>query len=341
MGDDLIFAQKFTHTAVDGLTLLAEMEDPRAAQDAAVVIDMMTTVQRGAKRLRARHIYSGAQDVLSALHHDKDAVLKGRIINLGGLVTKYARGLDELLQAQNAEQNIVSSTPSDKWDIARETLNALLPTASTDHADMLSRLMRAPVTVKSGLADQEAVSLNADVIPFVKPEDLSVSLEKELAEEPSTKDFSLEDSFSMSQPSFSSAPKIEMSPSITLDAMMRDVIADALSVARSVRRTISVSYDMGERAVSAESAENLRERMGLALSQIIRQSVTDDRVGHIDVNLAGEQLHIMAGTTAIRVAITPAIQPTSRARITDETEVSLRAQLHALMDPIALNETVS
>jgi len=145
----------------------------------------------------------------------------------------------------------------------------------------------------------------------------------------------------MSQPSFSSAPKIEMSPSITLDAMMRDVIADALSVARSVRRTISVSYDMGERAVSAESAENLRERMGLALSQIIRQSVTDDRVGHIDVNLAGEQLHIMAGTTAIRVAITPAIQPTSRARITDETEVSLRAQLHALMDPIALNETVS
>jgi hypothetical protein len=336
MGDDLIFAQKFTRTAADGLALLAEMADPRAAHEAAVVIDMMTTVQRGAKRLRARHIYSGAQGVLSALHHDTDAVLENRIVNLGGLVTKYARGLDELLQAQDTAP---ATTPLDKWEMARETLNALLPTASSDDADMLSRLMRVPVTLETVQPDWAAASMDADIVPFVK------AAAPIVIEEPSVDAFSLPDISPVvddePSPAPLTAPRIDTGPSVTLDAMMRDVIADALSVARSVERTISVSYDMGERTVSAEWADDLRGRLGQALSQIIRQSLTEDRVGHIDINLAGEQLHIMTGTTAIRVAIDPPMTKKPKPRITDDTEAGLRAQLHALMDPIALHETAS
>lgn len=351
MGDDLIFAQKFTRTAADGLALLVEMDDPRSANDAAVVIDMMTTVQRGAKRLRARHIYSGAQGVLSALHHDTDAVLESRISNLGGLVTKYARGLDELLQAQHtATVSAQVTAPLDKWEMARETLNALLPMASSDDADMLSRLIRVPVTLESVQPDYAGDLTDADVIPFVKA-DVSNETEEIL-----TEDFSLSETLSaenlppenlkaldaVAPPApQASAPAIATGPTMSLDAMMRDVIADALSVARSVGRTISVSYDMGERTVSAVRAEDLRGRMGQALSQIIRQSLTEDRVGHIDINLAGEQLHIMAGTTAIRVAIDPPAPKSPKPLITDKTEPGLRAQLHALMDPIALHETAS
>jgi len=77
------------------------------------------------------------------------------------------------------------------------------------------------------------------------------------------------------------------------------------------------------------------------LSLIIRQSMSDDRVGHIDINLAGEQLHIMAGTTALRVAIDPKTAPKPKPLITAETEQGLRAQLNALMDPISLHETAS
>ena len=151
MGDDLIFAQKFTRTAADGLALLVEMDDPRAAHEASVVIDMMTTLQRGAKRLRARNIYSGAQGVLSALHHESDRILESRITSLGSLVTEYARGLDELLQTP---ETAPATTVTDKWDIARETLNALLPIASSDDADMLSRLMRAPITLEANSRDR-------------------------------------------------------------------------------------------------------------------------------------------------------------------------------------------
>jgi len=282
MGDDLIFAQKFTRTAADGLALLVEMEDPRAPQEASVVIDMMTTVQRGAKRLRARHIYSSAQGVLSALHHENDMVLDSRIKSLGSLVTEYARGLDDLLQKTETPS---VATPADKWEVARETLNALLPIASSDDADMLSRLMRAPVTLDAVQPDTEPSFTYADIVPFVKAET------PEIVSEIIMDDLPLEEIIPQNVAAQTTAP-IETGPSIALDAMMRDVIADALSVARTVGRTISLSYDMGERTVSEARASDLQKRLGLALSQIIRQSLTEDRVGHIDINLAGDQLHL-------------------------------------------------
>lgn len=321
MGDDLNFAQKFTRTAADGLAHLVEMEDPRAAGDAAVVIDLMTTVQRGAKRLRARHIYTGAQGVLSALHHETDAVLQGRIETLGLVVTEYARGLDQLLPNQVPAE---AKTPSDKWDAARETLNALLPVASSEDADMLSRLMRAPVTLETVHPDETAETTIDEEAPIISDDTASANVVPEKV---------------VRSLKYSAEP----APMVTLDAMMRDVIADALSVARSIGRTISLSYDMGNKDISDKQAENLRTRLGQALSQIIRQSMTEDRMGHIDINLAGEQLHVVAGTTAMRVPIDPKkpSQPKPKRLITSETEPGLRSQLNALMDPISLHETAS
>ncbi len=332
MGDDLIFAQKFTRTAADGLALLVEMDDPRAAHEASVVIDMMTTLQRGAKRLRARNIYSGAQGVLSALHHESDHILESRITSLGSLVTEYARGLDELLQTPETAPAI---TVTDKWDIARETLNALLPIASSDDADMLSRLMRAPVTLEAVKPDMELAPSEAEIVPFVKTET------PEIVSEIAVEDIPVIDEIIVQADVIKPIQPETAAPSIALDAMMRDVIADALSVARSVGRTISLSYDMGDRMVSDMRAADLQSRLSQALSQIIRQSMTEDRVGHIDINLAGEQLHIMAGTTAVRIAIDPQNAPKAKPLITPETEQGLRAQLNALMDPISLHETAS
>ncbi len=345
MGDDLIFAQKFTRTAADGLAMLAEMPDPRAKTDAPVVINMMTTVQRGAKRLRARNIYVGAQGVLSALHHENDDVLTGRIETLGSLVTEYARGLDELLTSASPA---TPRTVSDKWDMARETLNALLPKAQPDTADMLSRLMRAPVTLETvnpefAYDDEDVFTTESEVIPFRK-----ATVESDI-EANSTLNSNIDlETNDLIAPELDVAPKTletvsdaSDAPTETLDAMMRDVIADALSVARGVGKTISLSYDMGERSVTSKRAADLRTRLGRALSQIIRQALSEDRVGHIDINLAGEQLHIMAGTTAMRVAINPKTMPTPKPLITQETEQGLREQLDALMDPIHLHDTAS
>ena len=317
MGDDLNFAQRFTRTAADGLSLLSAMDDPRAESEAPVVIDMMTTLQKGAKRLRARHIYTGAQEVLSALHHEDDMTLSGRIDTLGYLVTEYARGLNELVSQPTAAAE--PKTITDKWDTARETLNALLPIAPPQEADMLSRLMRAPVTLAAVQPDAAELKtsndeLEADILAFAPAE---------------------------RQPSATQPAPIPASSQITLDAMMRDVVADALSVARSIDRTISLSYDMGDRSVSEDIAHNLCERLSRALSQIIRQALPEGRVGHIDVNLAGEQLHIVAGTTAMRVAIDPKDVPAAKPLITTETEQGLRDQLDALMDPISIHETAS
>ena len=344
MGDDLNFAQKFTRTAADGLALLVKMEDPRAAEDAAVVIEMMVTLQRGAKRLRARHIYAGAQGVLSALHHETDAILHGRIKNLGSLVTEYARGLDELLQSPKAVQ---AKTPVEAWNAARETLNNLLPMASAGDADMLSRLMRAPVTLETVHPEEstdfpesdfpEIDSIGSEVIPFLKSDTPLMNEtpvnEPSQIEELATENLAIED-IAIEEPArtnpqhtLTSLPSDDKPKlSVTLDSMMRDVIADALSVARSVGRTISLSYDMGNKTVSNAQSENLRDRLGQALSQIIQQSLTEGRVGHIDINLAGEQLHIIAGTTAMRLAIDPKAtsKATKKPLITSEAEQGLR-----------------
>ena len=349
MGDDLLFAQKFTRTAADGLALLVEMENPRSTPEASVVIDMMTTLQRGAKRLRARHIYSSAQGVLSALHHEDDTTLAGRIECLGSLVTEYARGLNELTPAQVAPPQ---RTAADKWDVARETLNSLLPIASTSDADMLSRLMRAPVTLEgvqpdyaplSTETEAEVVSLASVERPTSTGQSLSDPVQADSVKAVPARDVDdTQNIASLALEKPVSATHMEAdSLSITLDAMMRDVIADALSVARTVGRTISLSYDMGDRSVTLQRAENLRLRLGQALSQIIRQSMTDDRVGHIDVNLAGEQIHILTGKTAVRVAIDPLSAPAAKPLITPETEQGLRSQLNALMDPISMRETAS
>ena len=335
MGDDLIFAQKFTRTAADGLALLVKMDDPRAVPEASVVIDMMTSMQRGAKRLRARHIYTGAQGVLSALHHEDDETLEGRIDGLGCLVTQYARGLGELVPAQTP---MAEKTRPEKWDAARETLNDLLPMASAGDADLLSRLMRAPVTLATVHPHKNYETINAEIVAFDSIETAQAPLKTQTE----TPVFTAEAApIAAPVAETASAPRVQAEPIISMDAMMRDVIADALSVARTIERTISLSYDMGERSITVERAEDLRGRLGQALSQIIRQSLSDDRVGHIDVNLAGEQLHIMAGTTALRVAIHPNAAPKPKKLITPETEPGLRSQLNALMDPVNLHETAS
>jgi len=106
----------------------------------------MVTLQRGAKRLRARHIYSGAQNVLTALHHEDDETLSGRIDSLGSVLTEYARGLEEMLLSSAARP---IATPLEKWTAARETLNEILPMAAPDTADMLSRLMRTPTALNT------------------------------------------------------------------------------------------------------------------------------------------------------------------------------------------------
>ena len=357
IGDDLNFAQKFTRTAADGLSLIAEMDDPRATGESAVVIDMMVTLQRGAKRLRARHIYSGAQNVLSAMHHEDNQTLSGRIDNLGSVVTEYARGLEELLQVPETPS---VATPKDKWETARETLNEILPKAAPETADMLSRLMRAPVVTEAQVPELDAPeiktpkigvsNLDAEILPFKrteKPTPSQIALAdtlKDAFDLKSEGDLNPESDAQAQQdaaPVSTKASVIDESPLVTLDAMMRDVVADALSVARSVGRTISLSYDMEDRSTSETRAENLRGRLGKALSQIIRQSLTNDRIGHIDVNVAGEQLHIMTGTTALRVAIDPEEAPAAKPMITKESEKGLRAQLNALLDPVSMHETAS
>jgi uncharacterized membrane protein len=336
MGDNLDFARDFTATAAEGLSLLGEMDDPCAPAARSVITAMMTQIQSGSKRLRARNIYQSAQDVLSAVHHDSSEILKGRIQSLGGLVLHYATGLADI-EAQTGETSTRPLTVHGRWDDARRTLDALLPLAAPSDADSLSRLMRAGQPEATTRNDD---FIETDIIAFpgldrlieTQAEDMS----PEIAAEPALE----------SVPTLAPAPTmIEIrkpqtveTVQVALDGLMRDIVSDALATARQVGRTISLSYDMEDASICETLAPDLRARLGLAMNQIIRESLPEGRVGHIDINLAGEQLHIMAGTTALRVAIDPAtVAAPAKPLINAATEQGLRAQLDALMDPTDLS----
>ena len=323
MGDDLAFARNFTRTAAEGLELLVNMDNPRAKHAEPVVMTMMTTIQRGAKRLRARHVYMAAQDVLTALHRNTDDVLNQRIHTLGNLVTGYAKGLGELdvlIEKESAPKTI-----PDKWEAARDTLDGLLTKSTPAEADMLSRLMRAPVTIDTVHPETNIDPVEADIIvlnaKLSDPIDAFEHQEEQAVLPTKNPTVQITDR--------TASDDIQ----IPLESLMRDVVADALSVARSIGRTISLSYDMGEVQIDENKSDSVRTRLGGALSQIIHQALQDDRAGHIDINVAGNQIHIMAGLTAMRVAIDPEqAQSPSKPRISVEVEQGLRTQLAALLD---------
>jgi len=329
MGDDLTFARNFTRTAAEGLELLVNMDNPRADTAEPVVISMMTTIQRGAKRLRARHVYMAAQDVLSALHQDTNDMLDHRIHTLGSLVTGYAKGLgelDSLTETENAPKTL-----TEKWDAARDTLDAMLTKSAPAEADMLSRLIRAPVTIEAVHPDTMINPIEAEVV------DLTLDMSDPIDAFDRTNEVDVLDQQPVLIPTKPAFKRADRAPidniRIPLENLMRDVVADALSVARSIGRTISLSYDMGEAQIDEGKKDSLRLRLGSALSQIIHQALQDDRAGHIDINVAGNQIHIMAGLTAMRVAIDPEQnQAPSKPRISVEVEQGLRTQLNALLD---------
>lgn len=330
MGDNLDFARAFTATAAEGLSLLSRMETPHAPSAQATITAMMTQIQTGAKRLRARHVYQSAQGVLSAMHHESDAILQSRIRALGGLVVHYATGLAEI-EDQTGETARLPQTPHGRWDAARTTLDALLPLAPAEDADALSRLMRASVAPAPLKETSSDVIAFPSILASVDPADVTVEADEiDVFADATAVPTEVAATHTPLPPK--TAPSVE---GLSLESLMREIVSDALATARQVGRTISLSYDMADATIAETLADDLRERLNRALGRIIRESLPEGRVGHIDINVAGEQLHIMAGTTALRVAIDPAQAPAAKPRINAASEAGLRSQLDALLDPKA------
>ena len=160
---------------------------------------------------------------------------------------------------------------------------------------------------------------------------------------------------------------------VPVESVMRDIVEDALAIARISAKTISISYDVRQTTVTDDYQAAFQVSMSRALRAVILETLPHDKVGHIDmvadeaelcIKVSGPKPNMLPSgvraeqcgeTSRLYVALTPnletpdvetsgdstpkyknditATSPVPARMITDETEEALRAQLSELLDP--------
>ena len=283
MGDDLYIAREFSNAA---LADISAMDAMHAAQNPANFEQMSETLARlqdGAKRLRARAIYQSAQRVIdglapSAVSQDG---FNTRLSALSHLVSQYASGLSEveaaLANEQTDDAEIAAAPPAKKITVK---------TAPQPSHEELNLRARAVLTDTIGLARAgEITPLQAllDYDPHKAPVDNAP-----IEITPETPDVT---------PAVQSKPQ----PQIPLEYVLRDAIQDALSIARMSGKTISISYDVGQTHIGQNHTASVERRLCEGLRALILQSLPQNGIGHIDVNLRGNNMVIHSKHDAPRL----------------------------------------
>ena len=169
LGDDLTRSRLFCLKAGAEMTAIVEASrtpatvsgQPALGRDPIWLCERLGIIQREAKRARARAIYRSAQDVLSLIqrcnvHMPIDWTrVDGRLFVLNKLIGQYEDGLVELEALSPPETldplpSSTDDTPEQYFDpvheIAKQTLDSLLPHAREAERDSLRRLIEIDVT---------------------------------------------------------------------------------------------------------------------------------------------------------------------------------------------------
>ncbi|WP_409433185.1 hypothetical protein ACJ3XI_01425 [Litorimonas sp. RW-G-Af-16] len=317
MGDDLIFAQDFVDITTNELSDFFAQSDRPTSE---TLMASMTRVQRGAKRLHARGIYQSAQAVMSCLNSAplSEDTLSGRLLALNKLIAQYADGLSELNKALGSEDS--ETGLAEVAELAALAEPASLPTTNT------------PTEPANDYAAAKQTLLG--VMAFAEADEVSALTRLMDAAE----------------------QKPSHEPQIPLESVMRDIVQDALAIARMCAKTISVSYDVGRSGVTESAMPSLQIRISQTLRALILETLPTDKVGHIDLTCNGHDVmlkvqgptpqfvprgvtfdaqdgeKLTARLPLIETPVTEEPVEAPRRMITDETEGELRAQLSKLLE---------
>ncbi|MGB3455536.1 MAG: hypothetical protein WBG08_02960 [Litorimonas sp.] len=322
LGDDLTRSRLFALKAGAEMAAIVEAErDPHDAtdptrlkgRDPVWLSERLGTIQREAKRARARAVYRSAQDALSLIqrcnvHMPIDWTrVDGRLFTLNKLLTQYEAGLEELerdtpvlLAPRVPDPADATALPFDPvHEIARTTLTCLLPHASAAERDALTRLM------------------DADLAPPAR----------EGADEMEPTD----------------APELKTD---RIEWIMPDLVQSLLETGREYGKIFSVSHALDDVVVVAGAAALVRDRLYDTLSGLVMSSLPLQGLGRIDITEAGDALRVSgSGFEPVLIALPERVKAdvavaedrprpidAPAPRITPDTEADLRAQLSALMD---------
>jgi hypothetical protein len=291
-------------------------------RDPVWLCERLSTIQREAKRARARSVYRSAQDALNLIqrcnaHMPIDWTrVDGRLFVLNKLLGQYEEGLSEVeseMAVDTADFTVTQPTIDEAQTSAKQTLTTLLPHASEAEHAALNRLMDLDLTSEPSVES---------------PSDLETASEK---------------------PGAVSVDRIEW--------IMPDLVQKLLEIGRQYGKVFSVSHSPDDVLIEAGSEDVIYARLYERLSDVIASNLPLQGLGRVDINASSNELHIsgsgfdsfaipfperieetaddapqsIASDIDIEFDVDPITAPLSP-MITDENEAELRAQLAALMD---------
>lgn len=229
---------------------------------------VLTDIQSGAKLNRARAIYRAAQEALQCLE-DQDR-LPLRLHALSNVVALYESGLVEM----ETEEELFE-------EIAPET--EVIGNGDQDSADII------PVDFSDIARQNRAIDAMSSAIPYADAAQKQ-ALQKLLS-------FSDPEMFSNKETCDTEAVlcrdqtiEVKTKPSgrrLALETFIRDIIQSGLSIARQVKVTLSLSYDMDGITVPETQVAEIRRQTETCLSKLIQHlaATTDpEALSHIDIS---------------------------------------------------------
>ncbi|MFB9374539.1 hypothetical protein ACFFUB_11280 [Algimonas porphyrae] len=318
-GDDLTRARLFCLAAGSEMSAIIDADRspggdrPARGRDPVWICERLDTIQRHAKRARARAIYRSAQDVMALIERCNAHLpidwtrVDGRLFVLNKLLSQYEAGLDELLPQPMANA-ACANTPRPATDtqmaIARNTLSSVLPHATPDERAALSRLIAIDPTIETEPMD--APSGPNPVAP--------------------TGPYHTE----------------------PIDFMLPALMQRLLEVGQQYGKVLSLSHSLDDVWIAKSGQSDVEACLFDRLSELIAGSLPLQGVGRLDIGTAAKGFEISGSgfdtftlllpegalaTPGDHAAPDPLTEtPPPPPMITAETEGDLRAQLAALMD---------
>lgn len=252
MGDSLTYAREFCQNSRKDIEAIVSgiCAEPCAAPD--VLVSSLSSIQQGAKQVRARAIYRAAQTVVdSVLSSAAKPAIQGRVLSLNKLIAQYEQGLNEIqpcpanldtpadtaaasaspAKTRDTTPDIPSDTHHDRFAHAREILMPLMGLARGEEQGALQTLSALSFDSQDEGPAQDTLGEAGDVFAAA---DKSRENAENFIEQP------------------------DSSQLVDFEILMPAFTSEALQAARHSQKTVSVSYAANDVSLSQQQADALQ-----------------------------------------------------------------------------------
>lgn len=282
MGDSLKAASRFVSQSMDSLDHLMAAEPLNYVS----AIDQLSTLQSGAKAMRARSIYRAVQTAVDMIHKgDTSQRVQSEFTLIRSLVEQYKSGLDEVLveflptssstemHQAAAPQNMGSANDETLQSPVGDMIDSLNSQLQIGMSEGSIEASHAEETQFSGDIEAETVDDLSKATQTLQPLIQYASTEKDRdALHALSRFHTLATPKTAANGEIGPATKLQKKV-VEIESLMPELTNVALTSARHMGKNVSVSYAVNDVRIGQDVAEHLRVALRDLMSILIRGSL--------------------------------------------------------------------